>query len=324
MPIPASGAGDRGDASMYAWGASLYALECGNVEKAKVLWPAIQWCLEYTERKITHDGVVASDTDEMEGRIPTGTANLSTSCLAYGAFTNAAYLARALNEPACITDKYTAIAAGLRIAIDKYFGADIEGYHTYRYYDGHTTFRHWICLPLVMGINQRKEGTIKALFEKLWTPDGLLVEKDLETFWDRATLYALRGIFKGGETELALNKLTDYSKQRLLGEHVPYPVEAYPEGNQAHLSAESALYGRIYVEGLFGIQPTGFDHFTCIPRLPKDWNEMSLGNICAFNSKFTILVTSVNQNTIKLTVLKEGKEIYSKTDKKGSEFSVEL
>ena len=137
-------------------------------------------------------------------------------------------------------------------------------------------------------------------------------------------LYALRGIFKGGETELALNKLTDYSKQRLLGEHVPYPVEAYPEGNQAHLSAESALYGRIYVEGLFGIQPTGFDHFTCIPRLPKDWNEMSLGNICAFNSKFTVNVKSVNQDTIKLTVLKEGNEIYSKTDKKGSEFSVEL
>lgn len=319
-----NGAADRGDASMYAWGASLYALECGDVDKAKVLWPAIQWCLAYTERKITPDGVVSSDTDEMEGRIPTGTANLSTSCLAYGAFTNAVHLARALNEPQCVIDQYTSRAAKLRLAIEKYFGADIEGYHTYRYYDGHTTFRHWICLPLVMGINDRKEGTIKALFEKLWTPDGLLVENNLKTFWDRATLYALRGIFKGGETEQALNKLTDYSKQRLLGEHVPYPVEAYPEGNQAHLSAESALYCRIYVEGLFGIQPTGFNSFTCQPRLPKNWNEMSLENVCAFGSKFSVNVKAVNQDDIELKVLKEGKEIYSKTDKKGSEFKVRL
>jgi hypothetical protein len=260
----------------------------------------------------------------MEGRVPTGTANLSTSCLAYGAFTNAAHLAKTLDEPQCVIDEYAAIAANLRVAIEKYFGADMEGYHTYRYYDGHTTLRHWICLPMVMGINDRKEGTIKALFEKLWTPDGLLVEKNLKTFWDRATLYALRGIFKGGETELALKKLGDYSRQRLLGEHVPYPVEAYPEGNQAHLSAESALYCRVYLEGLFGIQPKGFKQFTCIPRLPNDWNEMSLTNICAFNSKFTMIVKSVNKEQIQLTILKEGIEIYSKTDKKGTEFSVGL
>jgi hypothetical protein len=322
--MTSTGAGDRGDASMYAWGASLFALESGDVNTAKVLWPAIQWCLEYTQRQITPDGVVASNSDEMEGRIATGKANLSTSCLAYGAFTNAAYLAKALNEPACIIEKYTQTAANLKQAIEKYFGADIEGYHTYRYYAGHQTFRHWICLPLVMGINDRKEGTIRALFEKLWTPDGLLVEKDLKTFWDRATLYALRGILKGGETELAMGKLTDYSRQRLLGEHVPYPVEAWPEGNQAHLAAESALYCRIYLEGLFGIQPTGFNSFTCIPRLPKGWEEMSLSNVNAFESTFTMKVTAIGQKSIELTILKEGQEIYSKTDLRGSEFNVEL
>lgn len=333
-PIPSSyemqgmmtstGAGDRGDASMYGWGACLYALESGDVNTAKVLWPAIQWCLEYTQRQITSDGVVASNSDEMEGRIATGKANLSTSCLAYGAFTNAAYLAKALNEPSCIIEKYTQTAANLKQAIENYFGADIEGYHTYRYYAGHQTFRHWICLPLVMGINERKEGTIRALFEKLWTPDGLLVEKDLKTFWDRATLYALRGIFKGGETELALGKLTDYSRQRLLGEHVPYPVEAWPEGNQAHLAAESALYCRIYLEGMLGIQPTGFKSFTCLPRLPKEWEEMTLSNINAFGSTFTIHVKAIGQKSIEVNILKEGKQVYSKTDLTGSKFNVEL
>lgn len=322
--IPYGGAGDRGDAAMYAWGASLFALSNGNLDDAKELWPAIQWCLEYTERQITPEGVVASNSDEMEGRIPTGKANLSTSSLAYGAFTSAAQLAVALKEPSYVVDKYNARAASLRQAIENYFGADIDGYRTYRYYDGHQTLRHWICLPMVMGINDRKEGTIKALFEKLWTSDGLLVEKNLETFWDRATLYALRGIFKGGETELALGKLTDYSKQRLLGEHVPYPVEAWPEGNQAHLAAESALYCRIYIEGLFGIQPTGFKNFTCIPRLPKGWKEMTLDNVNAFGSIFTIQVKAMDQKSIELNILKEGKVVYSKKDLLGSEFTIEL
>jgi len=319
-----SGAGDRGDASMYGWGASLYALTRGDENTAKTLWPAIKWCLEFTERKITSDGVVASNSDEMEGRVKTGDANLSTSCLAYGAFINAAVLANALGEPQCIAEKYLKIAANLRSAIENYFGTDIEGYHTYRYYDGHKTFRHWICLPLVMGINDRKEGTINALVEKLWTPNGLLVEKGLDYFWDRATLYALRGIFMGGETELALKKLRDYSSKRLFGEHVPYPVEAYPEGNQAHLSAESALYCRIYIEGLFGIQPTGFNKFSFIPRLPVEWKEMSLSNVCAFNSQFSIIVKSINQDSIGISILKEGKEIYNKTDKRGSQFYVEF
>lgn len=322
--MPYTGAGDRGDAAMYGWGASLFALSNGDAETAKLLWPAIQWCLEYTQQHITPEGVVASNTDEMEGRIPTGKANLSTSCLAYGAFTSAALLAKALNEPAPIIEKYTQQAASLRNAIETYFGADIEGYHTYRYYQGHQTFRHWICLPMVMGINERKDETIRALFEKLWTPDGLLVEKNLKTFWDRATLYALRGIFKGGETELALGKLTDYSRQRLLGEHVPYPVEAWPEGNQAHLAAESALYCRIYIEGLLGLQPTGFKSFTCIPRLPKGWKEMSLNNINAFGSVFTMNVKAIGQKNIEVNIIKDGKKVYSKTAIRGSEFNIGL
>lgn len=61
-----------------------------------------------------------------------------------------------------------------------------------------------------------------------------------------STLYALRGVLQAGETEKAMDFIRYYSRRRLLGEHVPYPVEAYPEGNQRHLSAESGLYCRIY------------------------------------------------------------------------------
>jgi cellobiose phosphorylase len=74
--------------------------------------------------------------------------------------------------------------------------------------------------------------------------------------------------------------LQRYSTQRLLGEHVPYAIEAWPEGNQRHLAAESGLYCRIVTEGLFGIRPARatFIHAEC-RALPESWNNMSLKKI---------------------------------------------
>lgn len=79
-PIPSSiiaegtsfwnGAGDRGDMAMIAYGASRFALAYGDRPTAESLWPLIDWCLEYCRRKVTADGVVASDSDELEGRFP--------------------------------------------------------------------------------------------------------------------------------------------------------------------------------------------------------------------------------------------------------------
>ena len=71
---------------------------------------------------------------------------------------------------------------------------------------------------------------------------------------------------------------------------MPFPVEAYPEGGQAHLSAESALYCRVFVEGLFGIRPTALNGFDMTPRLPARWNTMSLRAIHAFGRVFDLEV----------------------------------
>ena len=86
------------------------------------------------------------------------------------------------------------------------------------------------------------------------------------------------------------DKLREYSRSRLLGEHVPYPVEAWPEENMRHLSAESALYCRIVTEGIFGIDPTGFGTFELKPHLPKGVERMSLRNVRAFGRVFSIEV----------------------------------
>ncbi len=328
-PIPSSiiaegidfwnGAGDRGDMAMIAYGASRFALAYGDKETAHELWPLIEWCLEYCNRKVNSEGVVTSDCDELEGRFPAGDANLNTSSLYYDALISASLLGKELEIETEQLDSYIVQSKAIEKSIEAYFGATMDGFETYRYYKGNDLLRAWICTPLTVGIYNRSEGTVDALFsERLWTKDGLASEAGNTTFWDRATLYALRGVFAANETKRAMDYLLYYSKRRLLGEHVPYAVEAYPEGNQRHLSAESALYCRVITEGVFGIRPEGFNTFSFSPKLPDNWNSMALRNIQAFNHNFDIevkrennklFVVVFNENEIFLTTEIENNEI---------------
>ncbi|MGV8092719.1 MAG: hypothetical protein AB2L24_12755 [Mangrovibacterium sp.] len=284
-----NGVGDRGDAAMIAYGASRFALSQGDRKTAEELWPLIGWCLEYNRRKLNPQGVVMSDTDELEGRFPAGKANLCTSSLYYDALVSASYLGKALGKDKTQLSTYKTQAAILKANIGKYFGANVMGFNTYQYYEGNDKLRAWICIPLTVGIFERGQATVNALFSpQLWTPDGLATESGGKTFWDRSTLYALRGVFAFGDTKRGLEYLRYYSTRRLLGDHVPYPVEAWPEGNQRHLSAESGLYCRVYLEGLFGIRPTGLTSFTVTPRLPDGWDYMRLRNVHGYQRTFDL------------------------------------
>ncbi len=308
-PIPSSiiaegidfwdGAGDRGDQAMIAYGASRFALATGNIDIAKELWPLIEYCLEFSRRKVNADGVVNSDSDELEGRFPAGSANLCTSSMYYDALLSASMLCRELGKPKEMVMGYQKQATQLRASIEKFFGARVEGFETYRYYKENDVLRSWICMPLTVGIYSRKSGTVDALFSpRLWTVDGLATQAGDKTFWDRSTLYGLRGVLASGETARGLDYLKKYSERRLLGVHVPYPVEAWPEGDQKQLSGESALYCRIFTEGLFGLRPTGLRSFTISPKLPDGWDEMALNNITAFGNTFDIVVKRASDQTV--------------------------
>jgi hypothetical protein len=331
-PIPSSviaegtdiwnGAGDRGDAAMIAYGAARYALSSGDNKQATELWPLVEWCLEYCKRKLNDGGVVSSDADELEGRFPAGTANLCTSSLYYDALISAVYLGQELGKDKKQLKVYKEQAAKLKTSIEKYFGSKIEGFDTYKYYKENDTLRAWICIPLTMGIYDRSRGTIDALFSsRLWTTDGLASLAGDKTFWDRSTLYALRGVLAAGETEKALQFLHYYSNRRLLGDHVPYPVEAYPEGSQRHLSAESGLYCRIFTEGLFGIRPTGLKSFSLTPRLPAGWPMMRIRHIHAFDHDFDISVERV-AGQLKITVTEGDKIRISRMTRDGESVPV--
>lgn len=315
--MPYHAGGDRGDAAMIASGLSRYLLVRGDRELATELYPALQWCNEFNQRKTDARGVVLSDTDELEGRFSTGDANLSTATLAYDGYRMGAHIARELGKDAESVEWDTR-ADALSVAIEAHFGATVEGFPSYRYYDGNDILRSWICLPLVFGLAEgaRKTGTLDALFSpRLWTPDGLATQAGDTTFWDRSTLYGLRGAFIAGATEPAYEHLLSYSRRRLLGEHVPYPVEAYPENAQAHLSAESALYCRVFLEGLLGIVPTGFESFTITPRLPKAWNEYSL-RFTAFGGRDIAIHVERKKEEVHLSVMvtdANGTYSYSRT-----------
>ena len=318
------GAGDRGDAAMIAHGAARYALALGDRSVAGELWPLIEWCLEYCRRQLTPEGVVASDSDELEGRFPSGDANLCTSTLYYDALLSAAYLGRELGVKPSFVKQYSRQAAQLAKAIESHFGATVGGYDTYRYYAGNTTLRSWICMPLIVGLNERCEGTVAALLgPELLTDDGLLTEQGSTTFWDRSTLYALRGIYQAGYADRATDLLHHYSQRRLLGDHVPYPIEAWPEGSQRHLSAESGLYCRIVTEGLFGIRPTGLGSFSLTPQLPSGWDRMALRRVRAFGSDFDICVSRLPNGKLSVEIGVNGK-VYPHLVGNGGTISIDL
>lgn len=273
-PIPSSiisegidywnGVGDRGDASMFLFGNTRYFLTTGKIPNMTE-FKMLKWCSEYILKKINCDGIVESDTDELENRISSGKANLNTNCLSFRAFELfSVLLSRMGNET--LSRTFKDLAEKLKENIIKHFSANIKGYETYAYHKGLDVIRAWDCIPLYMKINHNVAGTIDAIEDKLWVNSSLRSTEDEKILWDRSTLYYIASLFRCGYVYLAYSKLLEYSKNRLLGDRVPYAVEAYPEFNMRHLSAESALYCRIITDGILDVE---FDKegFSILPKI---------------------------------------------------------
>ena len=245
----------------------------GNQKKA------LDWCTEYIRRNLTADGVVFSDSDELENRLSSG-VNLNTSSLAYGGLGYYAVLLKRMGESA---DEVLALQKTIAAGIERYFGSEVAGYHTYCYHKGCNVIRAWNCLPVYMGITNRAKDTLQSIDETLWTDGSCRSTEGEKVLWDRSALYYIMALFRAGETEKAWAKLKEYSENRLLGEHVPYAVEAYPEGGMRHLSAESGLFCRVFTDGLLNIRFEEKGHtFNC--RLPKEVSKIEIKNIY-FNVK---------------------------------------
>lgn len=284
LPIPSSiisegtdywnGAKDRGDASMFLYGSSRFMLET-NTSINNKLGKQLEWCYKYIKSQINKDNIVVSDTDELENRISSG-INLNTSSLSYGAFK---YYAELLNKEGRHEEASEAIylANKIKLGINKYFGGNLKGYDTYHYHKDCNDIRAWNALPIYMGILDKKEGTIKSINDKLWKLGSCLSTENEKVMWDRSAAYFIAAMFRAGYNNLAFDKLLEMSTTRLLNDRVPYLVEAYPENNMRQLSAESALFCRIIVDGLIHIDYENGLKIT--PHLPDVVKEFSMKNI---------------------------------------------
>jgi hypothetical protein len=280
---------DRGDDAMVLYGLSKFLLFQGDRAAAEELWPLIGFSAASLLLHTTADNIIASKTDEMEDRYPTGQANLSTSALAYGGYRQAAHLARALGKAERAVE-FDTRAEALAKGIDAYFGAEVEGFKTYRYYVGNTTLRGWILLPQAMGITNRQEATMAALLsDKLWPHRqkgaDILAESTRPTEWGRETYYALRVLFKAGRTEEAIDLTRRVVQAQIFGARGPYPDE-----DAIDMLCPGSLYPRVFTEGVFGIVPTGLDSFECTPWLPKAWPRMALRDVRAFGRAWDLVV----------------------------------
>ena len=310
---------ERGDDAMVLYGLSKFLLFQGDRAAAEEMWPLIEFAAASVLRHTTADGIIASRTDEMEGRYPTGTANLSTSSLAYGGYRLAARLAQSLGKPAAA--EFDQRAAALRKGIESHFGAEVEGFKTYRYYKENTTLRGWILLPLAMGITERQEATVAALIsDRLWPKRAegadILAESTRPTEWGRETYYALRVLFKAGRTEAALDLTRRVVKAQIFGAKGPYPDEAAID-----MLCPGSLYPRVFTEGVFGIVPTGLDSFECTPWLPKAWPRMALRDVRAFGRAWDLVVERAGDQQ-KVTVRSGGKTLMTGLGPAGKTYSL--
>jgi cellobiose phosphorylase len=105
---------------------------------------------------------------------------------------------------------------------------------------------------------------------------------------------------------------------------VPYAVEAWPEGDQRHLSAESGLYCRIVTEGMFGFRPTGFRSFTLTPQLPDAWNQMTLRRMYACAERPYDIIVKRTGKKLHIRIERDGSCIRKYTADNGTTIRIEL
>jgi cellobiose phosphorylase len=104
---------------------------------------------------------------------------------------------------------------------------------------------------------------------------------------------------------------------------VPYAVEAWPENGMAHLSAESALYCRLFTEGMLGLEPTGFHSFTLHPNLPSKWDHLTISNIKAFNTSFDVNLRR-DKGKLQLQVVQQGKVVVQRVVRMNTTVEIRL
>eukprot|EP00177_Eucheuma_denticulatum_P002946 GFKZ01005295.1.p1 GENE.GFKZ01005295.1~~GFKZ01005295.1.p1 ORF type:complete len:607 (+),score=72.27 GFKZ01005295.1:50-1822(+) len=270
------GALDRGDAAMFAWGGGLYILILGGRREVETeMFTYVKQCCEVLVKKVRLEGIVTSESDELEGRFKTGQSNLAVNCLAILALEGGGEVAREMGEDDLATEWETA-GAKLRTQVERRFAVRDE--RIFAYYDGCQEGRGWACLTALARLAGGGEALQFVLREMWVNGKGLLVSSTSADVWDRQTLYAIRAAFKLGMVEEGLEKLVEFveGKYRDQGA-MPFAVENHE--SFAPLSAESGLLIRVINEGLLGMEFRAGRTMLLTPRCPAKWGGYSVERV---------------------------------------------
>lgn len=233
-------------------------------------------------------GVVPSQSDELEGRFPSGDANLSVNCLSILALeTTAEAISLVPNTKASLIasrHKYLTAVASLRHRVHTHFSMSAPW--RYAYFKGCPEARGWICLAATAGLPHGPEALRYAL-TTLWRQDtqalGVSTAATSSDVWDRCTLYAICSALQAREDEgleqLGMARLQEFARKRLTGgRSAPYAIEN--QGSGAQLAAESALVVRVVTDGLLGLRPLAARRFVMCPVCPHSWPAYCVRAVC--------------------------------------------
>lgn len=267
---------DRGDAGMFAWGASLVVMTLAENAVTEEFLPHIKFACKVIISRMEGctEGIVHSESDELEGRFPTGNANLSVNCIGILALESAGEAALCAGD-----DEFSRIcksaACDLRANVHKYFL--VEDKRRYAYYAGCEVGRGWACLSALARLPFGKEALLFVLND-MWRGDGILTVENETDVWDRCTLYSIRAGYMCGSVELATSRLLELARNRLTrGRAVPYMQEN--NSSHAQLAAESALFIRVITEGLLGMHVKSGKRAELQPRCPEAWPGYDIWNV---------------------------------------------
>ena len=140
-----------------------YALARGNKAEAMELWPLIEWCLEFCNRKLTLLvwllPILMSWNTAFRRVMPIYVPLIALlRCVKFCGFTW-----KRIRYSIIKTQNVQTTGKALEKAIEDHFGCEIEGFHSYRYYEGNDNFDPDM-YALTVGIYTRAKGTVEALF----------------------------------------------------------------------------------------------------------------------------------------------------------------
>lgn len=286
---------DRGDAGMYAWGASLTMVTMADPHATALLFPHIKFTCEVILAKMESNshGIVPSQSDELEGRFPTGSANFSVNCICILALEAAAEAAVEAGEPK-LSELYAKNAIRLREQVDDYFS--VSGPQVYTYFKGCENARGWACLAALARLPRGKDA-LQYVLSEMWDGDGILTTSDAKDVWDRCTLYGIRAAFQAGMVELAAERFTTFATKRTT--HAPAaPFAVENNSSYAQLSAESALVIRVLTEGLLGIRVKHGSSFVIKPQCPAAWMSYSVNSVFIATERLDFKVTTSDETEV--------------------------